>query len=396
MPNNGFNIQEILSGLQAIGALNHQGVEPSASDAHEPSWLDAEIVQIGGPEQDIGQADFAIRSTPLEKIFIGLNPPVDEIPLDVNQINVPDWREHGVDILAWYLNFHSRNFQGSVQYRPWGIYIRSRGIEILSDVLESSGVPRIQCPQLAFNFLREHELGHFGIEMLSTSIELGSGTSFFLSGRLAGPAWIEIEEGVCNNMARQALPGNFKSALDSWLSVCPSGYRDWRKHTPARRNADLATIISAIHFDADGRLPTSKYAPTSSILTWLPQPDIAKIKNDVPVYLVKDGLGPDGLPLNALLGPLCIGAETEAFKKDLKKLKRPGIQKLWEATKEKLSEGNLTGVHLERIKNSQGLLSAQVGGDGVRAALKQDLDSGLFIPVAIDNHDHLYARMRRS
>lgn len=396
MSNYEFNIQEILRGLQAIGALNPQGGELLASDAREPSWLDAEIVQIGGPEQGITQADFNVRSTPLEKIFIGLNPPFDEETPQVAQINVPNWQEQGVEILAWYRNFHSRSFQGSVQNRPWGIYIRSRGIEILSHALESSGVPRFQCPQLAFNFLREHELGHFGIEMLSTSIELGSGTSFFLLGRLTGPAWIEIEEGVCNNMARQTLPRNFKKALDAWLSACPSGYRDWRKHSPSRRNADLAAIISTIRYDAESNVATSLYAPTSSVLTWLPQPDIANIKKDVPVYLVKDGLGPDGLPLNALLGPICVGAETESFLSDMKKLRRPDVENQWEATKHKLSEGNLTGVHLERIKNSLGIFSAQVGGDGIRAALKQDLNSGLFIPVAIDNHDDFYKRMRRA
>jgi len=396
MSNNGFNIQAILSGLEAIGALSPSDRDWRQLDYQEPQWLDAEVIQISGLEQDFPQADWHLDGSSNRKVFVGLDPHGTNSQIQEHDSDLPNWQELGIEVLAWYRAFH---FDGKPRLkwsRPWGIYIRARGVEVIARALESSGVPSAQCPQLAFDFLKAHELGHFGVEMLATSIELGSASSFFLDGRMAGPAWIETEEGVCNNLARQVLPKDYKAALDSWLSTCPSGYRDWKQHSPARRNADLASVISTIHYDSDNRSVASRHAPHSSILTWLPNPDISKIRRDVPVYMVMDGRGTRGFPINAFFGSLAIGTETDSFMKDLKKLGRPGILKQWNATKEKLAKGMLPAVHLEKIKNTSSVYSARVGGDGVRVALKHEPNAGLFIPVAIDNHDDLYARMSRA
>lgn len=289
----------------------------------------------------------------------------------------PDWETEGFEVLAWYSPFHACTWD-------WGIYIRAYGIEVVSSVLLSSGVPLVSCAELARSFLEEHEMGHFFAELLVSEAEVAASKALYLPGkaaqRSAPPGWGLTEEGLCNALARSRIPNSHREGVDDWLDLSPPGYCDYRHHGPSRRSESWGRVVSEV--------------AGSPPISWGGIPGRPDLSSQVPIFLVLDGGGPSGLPVGYLLGPVIV-SEAPSFWKDLKKSGSPKTMlSSWEKTKALLASGALhSGCHLEKILNN--VYSVRVN-QAARAALERQPD-GTWLAVMVDRqHDTLYRRVQRA
>jgi len=286
-----------------------------------------------------------------------------------------DWTDRGTEALAWYSPFHGAPYF-------WGVFIRAFGIEVISHELAAQGVDPVGAPQLAYKFLLAHELTHYRVELVMSTVEVAVQRALFVAGRrsqVARSGWGLQEEGLANARAVASLPRQHRDALDGWLATSPVGYRDWRPHTAARASLSWGAILSDL------------VAP--AVVEWSPAPQRPDWAREVPVFVVMDGSGPGGNPAAALLGPIAVD-ETDSFVKDLAKSGNAGaLRKAWNRTKGKLASGALAaGLHLENI--GLNMYSVRVN-QSYRAGLVHR-GPGDWLAVMLDQqHDRLYERMRR-
>ena len=297
------------------------------------------------------------------------------------------WEERGVDLLAWYEPYHfARVAPGRVQ---WGVFLRAYGVEVISRALLLAGVPAISAPQMAYELLLAHELGHFEKEVLVAVVELGSQSPHFVRSQVRRknqlPGYGLAEEGLCNALARNVLPKAFRGALDSWLALCPPGYRDWRGHQRTTRGQSWGEVLKDFL--------TVPQLPWAAHLT----PGVLKsFSTDVPTYLILDGSGPNGEIGGALTGAIQVN-ESEQFWKDIRKSGNVAqVTRQWASTKRDLSNGVLhASARLKSLRGLPHIYSVRLTRS-TRAALKRN-DSGDWMAVMVDqDHDALYERVSRS
>lgn len=337
-----------------------------------PEWFNpnSTIVPIaaGG---DSDTRDFQVQQGTIVRDW-GLNGDlVDGQPAGTPPIG---WSEVGVEILAAYFSFH--------RGRRWGIVIRSYGVEKIGSLLQSKGLSRPDAFIHAYNFLLRHELGHYQVDLMAANAELISRKPIYLLGkqrqRLTQPRYGVAEEGLNNALARSTLPVGFKTALDDWLRLSPTGYRDFQDHSRGSRAQSWARVMSEL---VDAPIPWATTIPLT-----------ATTESQVPVYLLVDGAGSPSSVASSFMGPISNIVETKKFLKDLRKSgNEQRLRKGWNQRKHALLQGRLAGgTHLEEIGES--IYSVRIGS-AARVALKHDT-SGWAAIMLDQNHDQFYRRIQ--
>jgi hypothetical protein len=234
--------------------------------------------------------------------------------------------------------------------------------------------------------LESHEQTHFRSDFAITNLELSSNQGLYVAAykkvHKSSPPWSLLEEGIANSYARSALPRS-TSALDQFLDSSPIGYRDWRNFNSRNRREDWKAVLSDI---LRGTSPGINVEFSAMIAQSVSQ----KYLRQIPVYLVDD-IYSQGLTSGSFLGPISIVSETETFLEDIKRLSKgqPRYAKKWNQTKVKMAQGNLSGIHLEKIDKKRNIHTVRIDDD-VRAALQIQ---GEWNAIAADRHDALYRRI---
>jgi hypothetical protein len=362
-----------------------------------PDWWDGpnldhpgHAIQIGGMVQDVNSLEPPFSQSASEDDEAGrvFAPPAQitgawdaDLDREAGFKPPPGWKESGVEALAWYSSFH-------YCFYAWGIFVRSSGIEkVAAALVANAGCSTNEAFRAAWTFLYEHELTHFRTDILITGIEFASRQALFIAGRdrqHLSPDLGLPEEALANAVARDALPPNLRSALNPWLDQCPPGYRDWRQHTQAGRQASWNRVL--------GEAAQGEALP----LGWTPLSGRPPHEAQVPVFLIVDS------PLSAadfalaFVGPIGQIQETDVFVADLRRLGKgdPRVLGLWAKRKQGLADGTLAaGSHLEQIDGRRGRYSVRI--DGKRRVGLEHNGTGLWRAIAADQHDALYARLRR-
>jgi hypothetical protein len=288
-----------------------------------------------------------------------------------------------IERLAWYSSFHYGEM-------GWGIYILRSGVYKVANSLIKNGMDRSVALATAQEVLIRHELTHFQTDLGITSIELSIGSSLYVDLyrhlRIRDP-WHYAEEGLANALARAAIKSKPKNAFDQFLNSSPAGYSDWSRHTPKRVSESWVEVIRELLQYAPMHLPYPILAAETSNLV------APKYFDQVPVYEVYD-LENGNLDGAYLMGPINEIQETIEFQNDLRKLSKgqPSYLKKWSGVKQKLSSGNIVGVHLELINKKNRVYSVRIDGEA-RAGL--NCDHSLWSAIAAGHHDELYRRLNK-
>jgi hypothetical protein len=380
-------LREVLRSLGSIPGAVDRRPPWDVEDAPfpRPPWLESpgQVVQVAGdiPLDITDERRSFGRGTPERTTSPGVIEPAADVDGDAHSAEPTEppvgWDEEGTEVLAWYSPFHQCSWD-------WGIYIRAYGIEVVAAELRAGGVASLHAPEVARSFLFGHEFGHFQAELMTAGAEMASGTAIYLAGKhdqhLTLPGWGIAEEGLCNALGRQRIPRPHTRVLDRWLKASPEGYRDYARHSTAKRSGSWAEVVGDI---AEG-----------SALAWSPVPGTPTFEDSVPVFLVLDGRGPGGLPASTLLGPVTV-SEADTFSRDLSKSgNATSAMRAWSKTKELLRSGALhAGCHLEQI--GAAMYSVRVGRTARVGLLRRA--PGEWVAVMFDQqHDRLYRRMKRS
>jgi hypothetical protein len=258
-------MEHIIEGLDRINALDRR---EDAFEGREPEG-DYPAVTLGAEALQAEQR----RAQKRLRDFQPDNWPSNDYP-QVTRSDHEDIQKYGFEALAWYSPYH---------FYPdsWGVTIRNRGIEIVASSLISNGLDLATANLIAQKALIAHEIGHFQVENGVALLELSDGTGMYVKQKkAAGSSWCDEEEGLCNALAHQAAGSKHRRALEDFLDFSPAGYRDWRRHTPAKRADSWA---AAIGVRADG-VPRSE-----AILL-----DLKSSKKFVTYTFIQDGSGPAG------------------------------------------------------------------------------------------------------
>lgn len=284
-----------------------------------------------------------------------------------------------LDLLAWYVSFHSNPYL-------WGIYLSRTGIYTLANSIIAAGGTKSSALQLATQFLIRHESTHFQTDIGITSIELVTGRPIYLHAlreiNKKIPTWNLNEEGLANSLGRRALKEEGR-LIDPVLNASPVGYSDWKSFKNAQDCWSWKSIIQQF-VDPISPIPNYSLAAESSN-TIAP-----KYFKDIPIYEVDD-VSASSIGKSNFIGPIQNILETEEFLKDMKKLIKgqPSYKKKWENTKKKLAAGNSIGVHLELINKKDSIHSVQIDGEA-RAGIQK---SSNWLAIAAGHHDELYRRL---
>ncbi len=264
----------------------------------------------------------------------------------------------GIELLAWYTSF---------RYQKWGIYIREVGIEMIASVLNHSLNDPALSRETAFKVLLEHELTHFRIDASIASSELLAKKSIYKDWRNKTgfwPSWSDIEEGLCNSHALDAVPAICRPDLMAWMADAPHGYNDFASHkrNPLGRDESWSRLFTEISADLDNS--SVGYLRRTKAFIEFP-----------PVFIVRDPLRPtNGVVPFSFMGALRV-EESEAFMKSLKKSGDAArLARKWSKAKEQIESGIRTpGLNFEQYSqdvftvrlNSQIRAILRVLGDGV-------------------------------
>ena len=284
-----------------------------------------------------------------------------------------------LDILAWYVSYHSNP-------NLWGIYLSRRGIYAVANSLLSEGAKPSDVIEFSKTFLIRHEATHFQTDLGITSIELAQNKAIYLHARDKAkkglPPWNLKEEGLANSLGRRSLKSQ-KKLIDSLLNSSPDGYRDWDLFKTALDAWTWNSILEELVTPVSSIGNIALAAETSNIIA-------PKYFDGIPIYEVDDVPNSE-LGSSNYLGPITKIFETEDFHKDMKKLLKgqPSYKKKWENTKNKLAAGNTIGVHLEIINKKKAIHSVQIDGEA-RAGI-QKIDN--WLAIAAGHHDELYRRL---
>jgi hypothetical protein len=258
-------MKHIIDGLNRINALD------MSQDSSEGRQSGADYPSVTMDEDALNAEQR--RAQKRLRDFQADNWPSNDYP-KVTSSEREDIQRYGFETLAWYSPYH---------FYPdsWGVTIRNRGIEIVASSLISNGLDLATANLVAQKALIAHELGHFQVENGVTLLELSAGTGMYVAQKKSdGLSWCNDEEGLCNALAHQAAGSQHQHALEDFLDFSPVGYRDWRRHTPAKRPASWA---AAIGMRADG-VPRIE-----AVLL-----DFKSSKKYVNFTFIQDGRGPVG------------------------------------------------------------------------------------------------------
>ena len=284
-----------------------------------------------------------------------------------------------LDILAWYVSYHSNP-------NLWGIYLSRRGIYAVANSLLSEGANPSDVIEFSKTFLIRHEATHIQTDLGITSIELAQNKSIYLHARHFSkkglPPWSLKEEGLANSLGRRILKSQ-KKMIEPLLNSSPAGYCEWNLYTSALDAWTWKAVIEELVIPVTTTGNVALAAETSNIIA-------PKYFGDIPVYEIDDVQNSE-LGTANFLGPIQEIIETDDFHKDMKKLIKgqPSYKKKWENTKNKLAAGNTIGVHLEIINKKKAIHSVQIDGEA-RAGIQKTEN---WIAIAAGHHDELYRRL---
>jgi hypothetical protein len=187
---------------------------------------------------------------------------------------------NGVDTLAWYTPWH-------FSLENWGIYIRSRGIEILAIKLHKAGIPWQVAPKHALSMLIEHELGHFKAEVLVSTHEISENRHLYISGssrsKLIDP-WSLVEEGLCSSFSFHLTSG-FRAETRKVLDDAPIGYRQWYLHTKKNECVSWGELL--------GQYLSGEPLPWAYLNRNFTKKEYLRLRQ---ITVILDGSNPDGSP----------------------------------------------------------------------------------------------------
>lgn len=303
-----------------------------------------------------------------------------------------DVQHEGIDALAWYVPFHTRDPR-------WGIHIPVSSIAHLARVAFHTVAASRQIRwMLAFRALHAHEFNHFAVEYFCGIWELLHGVPCWSPSERALPhprhGYILDEERLANAQALRVIRRG--GAFDV-LAGKTEGFRDYMKRQPVGyRGGRLATADSKFFpliekvlsarikksrtYDAGrhGRLTLRSLVSGFPALAW----------QGCPVHLYHDRWH-TGAPESAMW---FIGAihepitETRTFRDQLERLE-PAMQRRWLDTKRKLAHSTqLAGLNFKRWPPpGSGVYSVRLS-DSHRAHLRRDRIAGEWIAEAVGGH----------
>jgi hypothetical protein len=337
-------------------------------------------------------------STPLNPVPTGHTPVFDDSSF--NQPSSPRWveavdavrrrlagstgggvrgQEVGIDVLAWYVSFHSNRNQ-------WGIYVPLSSLPIVDELHFSHlPIPRAERWQIIWNALLAHESVHFAVDRACAWFELlhHAPISRAVRDRMeyAGPtggamlphsSYFEAEEALANGYMLRALGCGLQddaaAALRQFVRGQPPGYRDGEVAETDRGFVATAAEVMRGYlavWSTLWNLDTGNPALDFSQLLPLSDAD----RTACPIWILDDldaaGLPPDAVKLFSRITPI---EETTAFSKTVK---RRHLEGAWERLKARLAEGITNGSDFKKWPNEgDGMWSVRVT-DGIRAHLLQ-------------------------
>jgi hypothetical protein len=357
-----------------------------------PKWSEVSTVQISGIEQDMERAtgsitvDASLRSGHL----IGEDEKQSQDDTGNDVASQGEATETHSDALAWYLPMsveHSLKRSRVRPYKPWGIYVRALGIELIAKKYVALGGDSYLAPSVAFELLKAHELGHYHLESLVTNLELSGIRPFYLESLLQSPQGIFSEEGFCNARAARAIGKMSLQIMKPWFHSSPAGYSDWERHKKITVRNSYAEVIQDMLNSCTG--PSNYRVNEARFLTDLDGPSEKQDAKLVPVFLILDGTGPGGWPSRSYMGPIEV-LEAPSFKRELTRELDPK----WKKVKRMLLQGALSsGTRLEKLKGLDNAYSTRVD-HGARAGLVKVRDKWIAVLISQD-HDKLYDQMVR-
>jgi len=234
---------------------------------------------------------------------------------------------------------------------------------------------------------------------MAASSEISTGDSFYVSAKLAwrdrasAPLYSPVEEAVCNAAARKSLPSGFVSALDSLMQKSPIGYCDFELHRSVSQQS-WNLVIGALVKTTGSDITKCNVNPVAfvsvPILT-------AKIKQEVPVYLVDDSdNGFKGFTASFTIGPNGV-IETESLFKAIRKTgNEDRLRSDWEIVRSNLDMGLYTnGMNLKRLKGSRDRWSVRLSLDA-RVGLINTEGDIFAVFAALKSKDFENAFLRKS
>jgi hypothetical protein len=299
--------------------------DPESGDASSPAPIE------DAPNSDASPADDGMNEEP-EVIF--------EVPPNLTDADIRNalgeaglaelqrlQQIRGIDALGWYVNFHQRRAQH-------GIYIPVEGVLVLAaGVLANLPVPAERKLELAFHAILRHELFHFATDCMVANWELTTGQAVYWTAKDAlrnANGYVEKEEALANAYMLRgfkhpsrllANSGGASKALHAYSAKQPPGYDEGPYYARSRSRYVEGCRDLAMGYQHRSR---PRWLAPSAFDALLLYADPFRIDwSRCPIFIT------DRFDLQRLLGikieffqTLPYVEETEAFRKELKKLDR--------------------------------------------------------------------------
>ncbi|MBI5359184.1 MAG: DUF4160 domain-containing protein [Planctomycetes bacterium] len=201
----------------------------------------------------------------------------DKVGINREQISA-DIKEKGIEAIAWYKPFHTHDAD------EWGIYYDAEGIYCFAE--EVFGVPvDTNIFRKTIALVRNHELFHFLVEMMCTSLELSDNKAYYLSYQSQKAQINNLEESLAT--AIQFNRFNWvkgrkgsKKKLETMLKDLPDGYRAYANYiADTNFREGLSSLIKTVVGD--------KVSDDTNNIFFNTEPFIISSK-DVPEYILTD------------------------------------------------------------------------------------------------------------
>jgi hypothetical protein len=264
----------------------------------------------------------------------------------------------GIAAIACYVSFH-------VSRPRWGIWIHSgRLASFARSSLLSTGLSSQEQKRAATEFVIDHELFHYWVDVAASKLEFSHRVPVYLPYLRMhsdlSSAVCQREEALANRRAWGRSPaGTIRRAFEASMRCQPIGYRDWvdyrsdvghreGKRTLVREVAECAATISAL-------------SPGGPFEWFLDERRGGAGKDLVPVYLVGRR---SGRPYYHAHARAIEVAEDAAFLKLLNKQPKAVLER-WQEVKEGLRKGNWGGSKFGPLKGGKNkdLYRCKVGRD---------------------------------